>query len=209
MIKMGRPGSGFAELVSSVVGTPEPDGLGVRGNGYSQTRTKDPIYSVVCASGPDGSGGPCDKDSSTWPGPDKPFHCIVCIIPQGPGGPGVSDGEVPESTVIEIPGDVLALSVGFLEIVTETLYKICLSPVNPRSELATWDELSNRFLCDVGVIAVALCPLEMMCKFDCPWLSPFMFVYLGRWFAASRGHLVLTALRRDCWEPGARDRLEY
>ena len=72
----------------------------------------------------------------------------------------------------------------------------------PRSKLTTWDELSNRFVCDVGVIAVDLCPPGMMSKLDCPWLSQFLFAYLGGWFAASRGHLILTALRRDCWEPG-------
>ena len=60
--KDGTPWIGFAEPVSSVVGTPGPDGPGVPGNGYIQTRTRseDLIYSVVCASGPDGSG-----DSST------------------------------------------------------------------------------------------------------------------------------------------------
>ena len=69
----------------------------------------------------------------------------------------------------------------------------CLSPVNPRLELMKWDELSNRLLCDEWVIAIALWPLGMMCKLDCPWLSPFLFVSLGGWF---------TALCRDCWEPG-------
>ena len=62
-----------------------------------------------------------------------------------------------------------------------------------------WDGLSNRVLCDVGVIAVALCPPGMMCKLDCPWMSRFLFVSLG---AAIREHLVLTVLHRDCWEPG-------
>ena len=105
-------------------------------------------------------------------------------------------------TFLRIPGDALALSVGYREIVTETLDEICLSPVNPRSELTTWDELSNMFVCDVGVITVALCPLGMMCKLDCPWLSPFVFVSLCGWFAARWGQLVLTDLHRDCWKPG-------
>ena len=108
---------------------------------------------------------------------DTLFHCIVHIIPQGPGGPGVRDSDVPKNTAIKIPGDSLAL-------------------------LMKWDELSNRLLCDEGVIAVALCPPGMMCKLDCPWLSPFLFVTLSGWFAARREHLVLTALRRDYWEPG-------
>ena len=167
--------------MSSVVGMLGPDGPGIPGNGYSPTRTRseDAIYSVVCVSGPDGSGGPCDEDSSTRAEPDKLFHCIVRMIPQGPGGPSSRDGDDPESIVIQIPGDVLALSVGFRELATETLDEICLSPLNPRSELTTWDEFSNRLLCDVWVIAVTLCPPGIICKLDCPWLSPFLFVSLG------------------------------
>ena len=79
-------------------------------------------------------------------------------------------------------------------------------PVNcvlcPRSELTMWYGPSNRILCDVEVIAVALCPPGMLCKLDCSWLSPFLFLSLGGWFAVSLGHLVLTVLHRDCWEPG-------
>ena len=132
----------------------------------ARTRSEDQIYSVVCASGPDGPGGPCDEDSSTRAEPDTPFPCIVRIIPQGPGGPGVGGSDVPESTVIKMIGDALALSVGFQELVTETLDEKCSSPVNPRSELMTWDELLNRLLCDVAVIAVTLCPPGMMCNLD-------------------------------------------
>ena len=33
-------------------------------------------------------------------------------------------------------------------------------------------------------------------------VEPVFVCVLGGWFGASRGHLVLTALRRDCWEPG-------
>ena len=62
--------------------------------------------------------------------------------------------------------------------------------------------LSNTVLCDVGVIAIALCPPGMMCKLDCLWLSPFLFVSLGEWFAASWGHLVFTIFHIDCWKPG-------
>ena len=38
---------------------------------------------------------------------------IVCKIPQGPGGPGVRDCDVSESTVTNIPGDALAMSIGY------------------------------------------------------------------------------------------------
>ena len=53
----------LAEPGNIVVGTLAPD---APGNGYSLTRTRSegPIYSVVCASGPDSSVGPCDEDSS-------------------------------------------------------------------------------------------------------------------------------------------------
>ena len=190
--KVGTPWIGFAEPVSSFVSTIRPDGPGVPGNGNPKTRSEDPIYSVVCASRPDGLGGPCNEDSSTWAEPDTPYHCIVRMIPQGPVGPFVRDGDVSEGTFI--PRDVLALSVGFRELATETLDKICLSPVNPQSELSTWDELSNRLLCDVGVIAVALCHPGVMCKLDCPWLSPSV-----------DGLLVLTDLHTDCWELGRGD----
>ena len=64
-------------------------------------------------------------------------------------------------------------------------------------------ELSNSVLCDVVAITIALCPLGTMCTLDRPWLSPFLLVSLGGWFAASRGQLVLADLRRDWWEPVA------
>ena len=41
--------------------------------------------------------------------------------------------------------------------------------------------ISHSALCDVEVIAVALCPPGMMCKLDCLWLNPFSFVSLGGW----------------------------
>ena len=71
--KNGMPCIGFAEPVSSVVGNLGPDGPGAPGNGYNLTwtRPEDLIYSVVCASMPD---GPCDENTSTRAGPDTPFH---------------------------------------------------------------------------------------------------------------------------------------
>ena len=41
-----------------------------------------------------------------------------------------------------------------------------------------------------------------MCKLDCPWLNPYLFVSLGGWLVTSREQPVLADLRRYCWEPG-------
>ena len=42
-----------------------------------------------------------------------------------------------------------------------------------------------------------------MCKLDCPWVSPYLFVSLCKWFIANLEHPVLTDMRRHhCWEPG-------
>ena len=81
-------------------------------------------------------------------GPDTPFHRIVHIMPQGP------DGDVSGSIFTNIPGDELAMSIGYREMVTKTLDELCMSPGNSLSEL-------------------------MMCGLDCPWLSPFLLVSLG------------------------------
>ena len=54
-------------------------------------------------------------------GPNTPFHCIVRIIPLGPGGPSVGDGDVPGSIVTNIPGDELVMSIGYREMATKTL----------------------------------------------------------------------------------------
>ena len=90
MIKMGCPGSGSLYRSIVLLARSRWNGPGAPINGYSPTRTRseDPIYSVLRASGP---GGPCDEDSTTRARPDTPFHCIACIIPQGPSGPGVGD----------------------------------------------------------------------------------------------------------------------
>ena len=57
-------------------------------------------------------------------------------------------GDVSESTVANAPGDALAMSIGYRERATETLDKLCMSPVNPRSGLTMCDErdLSQCFM---------------------------------------------------------------
>ena len=41
-----------------------------------------------------------------------------------------------------------------------------------------------------------------MCKLDCPWLSPYLFVALGKCLITSREQPVLADLRGYCWELG-------
>ena len=64
--------------------------------------------------------------------------------------------------------------------------------VNPWLGLTMSDELSHIVLCDVGVIAFALCPPGMMCERECPGLNPCLFVSLDGWFAASWSLLTYT-----------------
>ena len=82
-----------------------------------------------------------------------------------------------DTTVTNIPGDALAVSIGNREMVTETLDELCMSPVKPLLVL-------------------------MLCGLDCPWLSPFMFVSLSGGVAAGRGQLVISDSHRYCWGPG-------
>ena len=39
-----------------------------------------------------------------------------------------------------------------------------------------------------------------MCKLDCPWLSPYLFVC--KWLITSREDPLLADIRGYCWEPG-------
>ena len=99
------------------------------------------------------------------------------IIPQGPGGPCVRDGDVSVKTVTNIPGDTLAVSIGNRGMVAETLDELCISPVKHLLGL-------------------------MLCALDCPCLSPFLFVSVGGGVSSGRGQLVISDSHRDCWEPG-------
>ena len=99
-------------------------------------------------------GGHGDEDSPPRIGSNTPLHCVLCISPPGPGGPGVKDGDVSKNTDANAPGDALVMSIGYREIATETLDELCMSRVNPRSRLKMCDELSHSVLCDVGVIAL-------------------------------------------------------
>ena len=57
---------------------------------------------------------------------------------------------------------------------------------------------------------VVLCPPGMMCKLDCPWLSPYLFVCLGGWpvgAAGSRQHTRI--LLGTGWESSGVDCFPY
>ena len=49
---------------------------------------------------------------------------------------------------------------------------------------------------------VDLCSPGMICKLDCLWLSPYLFVSLGEWLIISREQPVLAEIWGYCWEPG-------
>ena len=55
---------------------------------------------------------------------------------------------------------------------------------------------------DEGTSTPDLCPPGMMCKLDCPWLSPYRFVCLGGWLVGIRAQPDLANIRGFCWEPG-------
>ena len=47
-----------------------------------------------------------------------------------------------------------------------------------------------------------VCPPGMMCKLDCPWLSPYLCVCLGGWPVGIRAQPDLANIRGFCWEMG-------
>ena len=63
-------------------------------------------------------------------------------------------------------------------------------------------EPSHSIIFDEGVFAFDLCPPGLMCKLDCPWLNPHLFVSLGKWLVTNWEQPVLADLWRYCWEPG-------
>ena len=53
-----------------------------------------------------------------------------------------------------------------------------------------------------GATTSNVCPPGMMCKLDCPWLRPYLFVCLGGWPVGIREQPDLANIRGFCWEPG-------
>ena len=102
----------------------------------------------------------------------------------------------------DAPGDAIVVSPECRKIDQGTLDNIRMWRVNPRSELKVCCEPSHRMIFDEGVFAFDLCPPGMKCKLNCPWLSPFLFVPLGKCFFTSREQPVLADIRGCCWEPG-------
>ena len=79
--------------------------------------------------------------------------------------------------------------------------------VNPQSGARVCCEPPSGVIFDEGVLAFDLYPPGMMYKLDCPWVSSYLFVSLGKWFVTNREQPVLTDIRRHCWEPGGTHRL--
>ena len=100
----------------------------------------------------------------------------------------------------DAPGDVMSSECQ--EVDKGTLDKISMWGANSRLEVKVHYEPSCSVIFAEGVFAVELCPPGLMCRLDCPWLNPYLFVSLGGWFVISREQLVFADLRRYCWEPG-------
>ena len=69
--------------------------------------------------------------------------------------------------------------------------------------------LKHSFMFDEGTSTPDLCPPGMMCKLDCPWLSLYLFVCLGKWPVGIRAQSDLAIIRGFCWEPGGFGLLEF
>ena len=101
-----------------------------------------------------------------------------------PGGPGHGT-----RSVTDAPGDVLVMSPECRGVDKGTSDTIRMWGVNSRSAMK------------VGVLAVDLCSPGPLCKLDCPWLNPYLFVSLGEWFVTGREQPVLADSRRYSWKP--------
>ena len=73
--------------------------------------------------------------------------------------------------------------------------------VDLRSELKVCCRPSRSIIFE-GVFAFDLCHPGMMCKLECPWLSPYLFVSIGEWLITSCEQPVLADIWGYCWEPG-------
>ena len=54
--------------------------------------------------------------------------------------------------------------------------------VNSWSAVKVHYENPRGVICDEGVLVVDLCPPGPLCKLDCLWLNPYLFVSLGGWW---------------------------
>ena len=160
---------------------------------------------MISTFGPGGPGGPCNEEGDVyegdvamhWTGSDETVNSVVSII--GPGGPGDGTG-----SVVDAPGDAIVMLSECRDSDRGTLDNIHVRMwrVNPRSESKVCCEPSHSIIFDEGVFAFDLCPPGMMCKLDCLWVSPYLFVSLGKWLVTSREQPVLSNIQRYCWEPG-------
>ena len=60
----------------------------------------------------------------------------------------------------------------------------------------------DSFMFGAGASTFNLCALGMMCKLDCPSVSPYLFVSLGRWPFGFRVQPDLDVIQAYCREPG-------
>ena len=165
----------------------------------SRTGSDEPVNSVVSTSGPGGPGGPCDEEGDAYEGDvamhrtgsDETVNSVVSTISLG--GPSDETGS---------GADAIVTLSECRDCDRGTLDNIRMWRVKPRSESKVCCEPSHSIIFDEGVFTFDLCPPGMMCKLDCPWVSPYLFVSLGKWFVTNREQPVLTDIRRHCWKPG-------
>ena len=60
----------------------------------------------------------------------------------------------------------------------------------------------HSFMFDEGTSTTDLCHPGIMCKLDCLWLSPYLFVCLGGWPVGIQAQPDLANIRGFCWAPG-------
>ena len=124
-----------------------------------------------------------------------PVNSVVSTI-----GTGAPDDET--GSVADAPGDAIVMLHESRDSDRGTLDNIHMGRVNPRSESKVCCKPSHSIIFDEGVFTFDLCPPGMMCKLDCPWVSPYLFVSLGRWFVTNQEQPVFADIRRHCLEPG-------
>ena len=125
------PRTGSTEPVNGVVHMPELDGMGGLGDEDSppgldsMTRSTAWFVSTMLFVCPGRMARVAPVMRTASPGSNMPLHCGVRILPQGPGGPSVKDGDVSASTVANVPEDALAMSKGYREIVRDFGRNMC------------------------------------------------------------------------------------
>ena len=168
-----------------------------------RTSSDEPVNSVVRTSEPGGPRDLCDEEGDVSEG-NVAMHrtgsdetVVSAIGTISPRGHSDETGSVAVA-----PGESIAMLSECWDSDRGTLDNICMWRVNPRSESRVCCEPSHGDMFDEGVFAFDLCPPGMMCKLDCPWVSPYLFVSLGKWFVSNQEQPVLADMQRHCCKPG-------